>query len=105
MAAAHMPGSAPAATGRAWTLRVLECSDGRLAIVAGLPDGRAERQELTTRLRDLLLAVQHADDVEGHGDAYLWARYCRAQFASLAAEFPATVEYMPAERELAGDGC
>ena len=91
-------GSTPTATGRRWTLVILECSDGRLA-VDGLPDGQLDRLEVVTRLRYLLAAVAHADDIDGEGDGRLWARHCRAAFAAWASEVRVTL--VDAERDLA----
>src|SRR5438045_882006 len=98
MAKARFEGSTPAATGRRWHLVVIECTDHRLAL-AGLPEDREERLALVTRLRDLLSAVSHADDIGGAGDAALWRRYARVAFAAWASEV--RVEYVAAEREVA----
>jgi hypothetical protein len=90
-------GSQPSATGRRCTLTVIECTDGRLA-VDGLPDDRETRLALVTRLRYLLAAVAHADDVDGEGDGRLWARHCRAAFAAWQSEVRVTL--VDAGREL-----
>jgi hypothetical protein len=97
-AVTRFEGSELDATGRQWRLVVIECTDARLAIT-GLPEDREERLGLVTRLRDLLAAVSHADDTDRVGDGMLWRRYCREAFAAWQAEV--TVEFVPAERELA----
>jgi hypothetical protein len=75
---------------KTWTLHIAECPDGRLA-VTGLPADRGERLSLVMRLRDVLAAVVHADDVDHEGDGMLWQRYCRATW-------PAWQEHVTVER-------
>jgi hypothetical protein len=90
-------GSTPTASGRRWTLHIVECTDGRLA-VDGLPEDRDERLSLTVRLHELLRAISHADDIDGLGDGVLWQRYARVAFAAWAEEV--TVQLVAAERDL-----
>jgi len=97
MAKARFPGSQPSATGRRWVLTIVECTDHRLAL-AGLPEDREERLMVVTRLRDLLVAIQHADDLDRLGDGLLWRRYCRQAFAAWQCEV--TVTLVGAERDL-----
>lgn len=62
-----------------WVLLVRELPSGRLT-VDGLPEDRAGRQSLTWRLLDVIRAVQHADDTEGHGDGLLWQQHAKAAY-------------------------
>ena len=94
MASARFPGSRPEVTGRTWVLAVTECPDGSLA-VSGLPEDRHERLSVVYRLRDLLAATAHADDIHGLGDARLWTRYARRQWRAVYAA-RTTVEYVEA---------
>jgi len=98
MAVHRFEGSQPSATGRRWVITIIECEDHRLA-VDGLPDDRENRLMVVTRLRDLLSAIQHADDVDRLGDGLLWRRYCRQAFAAWQCEV--TVQLVAAERDLA----
>ena len=82
MATSAFPGSQPEVTGRTWVLVVTECPDGSLS-VNGLPDDRETRLSVTYRLRDLLAATAHTDDVHGAGDAALWTRYARRQWRAV----------------------
>jgi hypothetical protein len=90
-------GSEPYATGRRWVVTIVECTDGRLAL-SGMPEDREERLMVVTRLRDLLAAISHADDVDRIGDGLLWRRYCREAFAAWQCEV--TVELVTGERDL-----
>jgi hypothetical protein len=97
MAKASFPGAR--LTGPTWHLTVTECSDHRLAL-DGLPEDRAERLSLVMRMRDLLAAVMHADDVDREGSGILWRRYARAAWISPTGwQSEVTVEQVPAERE------
>lgn len=92
-ASARMPGSTPVAV--VHHLTVLACDDHRLA-VRGLPADRTERLSLVVRLRDLLTAIEHADDVDREGSGALWVRYARCAFPAWQDEV--TVELAEPER-------
>jgi hypothetical protein len=89
-------GRQPTVTSRAWHLAVTEAPDGSLS-VSGLPEDRETRLGVVYRLRDLLAATAHTDDIHGEGDARLWGRYARRQWVAVYAA-RTTVEYVPSER-------
>jgi hypothetical protein len=88
-------GSQPTVTSRAWHLAVTEAPDGSLS-VDGLPEDRIERLSLAMRLRDLLTATTHTDDIAGEGDGALWRRYAYRQWQAVYAA-RTTVDYVEAD--------
>jgi hypothetical protein len=93
VATAHLASSTGQPTaGRTWTLTVDELVDGSLS-VSGLPADRIERLSVCFRLRDLLTATTHTDDIAGEGDGALWRRYAYPQWVAVYAA-RTTVEYV-----------
>ena len=82
---------------RIWRLTIGECPDLRLA-VRGLPIDREERLSLVMRLKDLLDALVHADDVDHEGSGVLWQRYARVAWPAWQEEV--TVERVQPQRTL-----